>query len=439
MRHLAKLALRREPAIIRVLFFLGPLITLLIPKTTVAILIVLSVCCIGLELARSGDFKNLFRIDAALALFGATAAYQLVNATWSLDPERAITASIWFVLIVLMCYGSTRALSRWPARSLRMAAAAFAVGIGIGVVFVLFEAATDRLATLTLYQALPFTQPDSLKGFVVRNGEIIRIAPYELNAMIAVMLLALWPALLCVVTRLGDRNRSLVAIALFIAATAAIFLSNHDSSKVGLITSLAVFLLATLWPTATRKGLWLVWCLAFALVVPLATAAYKAELHKSELLPLSARARVTLWAYTAEHVHATPLLGIGGSSTRKIDQSPENRRMQWKKKAKTEGFGWRAGAHAHNAFLQTWYELGAVGVILFVATGSAIILSLGRIPGASQRFALAQVAAFFAIVAFAWGMWQGWLMALTGLAALYVALAVNVSRAGQPEPGSTAP
>jgi hypothetical protein len=27
--------------------------------------------------------------------------------------------------------------------------------------------------------------------------------------------------------------------------------------------------------------------------------------------------------------------------------------MQWKKKVKTEGFGWRAGAHAHNAFLQT--------------------------------------------------------------------------------------
>ncbi|ODR95908.1 hypothetical protein AUC70_03355 [Methyloceanibacter stevinii] len=43
------------------------------------------------------------------------------------------------------------------------------------------------------------------------------------------------------------------------------------------------------------------------------------------------------------------------------------------------------------------------------------------------------MAAFFAIIAFAWGMWQAWLMALTGLAALYVALAVNVYRAGQPE------
>jgi hypothetical protein len=120
--------------------------------------------------------------------------------------------------------------------------------------------------------------------------------------MVAVMLLALWLALLCVLRRLGGRRRYLLAGALFVAATAAIFLSNHDSSKVGLVASLVVFALAIPWPAGTRKVLWLVWCLAFALVVPLATAAYKADLHKSEHLPLSAQARGTLWAYTAEHV-----------------------------------------------------------------------------------------------------------------------------------------
>jgi O-antigen ligase len=113
--------------------------------------------------------------------------------------------------------------------------------------------------------------------------------------------------------------------------------------------------------------------------------------------------------------------------------------MEWKKKLKTEGFGWRAGSHAHNAFLQTWYELGAFGVILFVVTGSAVILSLGAIPRGAQRFALAHVAAFFAIIAFAWGMWQGWLMALTGLSALYVTLAVNVYRVSEPKSEAAEP
>ena len=152
-----------------------------------------------------------------------------------------------------MAYGATRALARWPARSLRMAATAFAIGVGVGPAFILFEAATGRLATVTLYNALPITQPGSLKGFVVRDGEIVRIAPGELNAMVAVMLLALWPALLCVMARLGGQRRLLLSGALFAAAALAIFLSNHDSSKVGLAVSLIVFLAAIPWPAATRK------------------------------------------------------------------------------------------------------------------------------------------------------------------------------------------
>lgn len=439
MRKLAKLALRREPAIIRTLFFLGPLAALLVPKTTVVVLIVLFLVCASLALARGVHPKALFRIDVTLALFGVTAAYLFLNATWSADPERAFITAAWFVLIVLMTYGAARALARWPERSLRMAATAFLAGIGVGAACILFEAATDRVATLTLYHLLPVTQPDSLKGFGVRDGEIVRIAPSELNAMVAVMLLALWPALLCMVTRLGCRKGYLAAGALLAAAAAAIFLSNHDSSKVGLVASLVVFACAISWPNVTRYALWLVWCLAFALVVPLAAAAYKADLHQSDRLPPSAQARVTLWAYTAEQIPKAPFLGIGASSTRKIDQSPDNRKMQWKKRLRTEGFGWRAGAHAHNAFLQTWYELGAVGVILFVVTGSAVLLSLGRLPPKTQRFALAQVAAFFAIIAFAWGMWQGWLMALTGLAVLYLMLAVNVYRAKHPEAAPAAP
>ena len=116
MQQLANLVLRREPAIIRSVFFLGPLITLLVPKTTVGILIVLFICCVGLEFSRSGFFKDFFRIDVTVALFGATAAYLFINATWSLDPDRAFAASTWFVLVVLMCYGATSALARWRQR-----------------------------------------------------------------------------------------------------------------------------------------------------------------------------------------------------------------------------------------------------------------------------------------------------------------------------------
>ena len=47
MRKLVNVALRRETAIIRVLFFLAPFITLIAPKTTVPVLIVLFIGCTG--------------------------------------------------------------------------------------------------------------------------------------------------------------------------------------------------------------------------------------------------------------------------------------------------------------------------------------------------------------------------------------------------------
>ncbi len=433
MEKLANLALRREPGIIRTLFFLCPLLTLLVPKITVATVPVLFMCCVGLSLARGVDLKSLFRIDTTLALFGLTAVYLFINAAWSLDHERAFTAAFWYVAVVLMSYAGCRALARWPERSLRIAATAFLVG-------------ADRHRRPVRGRNGPArhprsiqpvsAQPGSLKGFVNCGGEIVRIAPGELNANIAVMVLALWPALLCVATQLrgtelGGWCRWAGPAALLAAVAAATFLSEHDSSKAALVVSVLVFALATLWPNLTRRALWLGWCLAFALVIPLALAAYKAELHKATWLPFSAQARVTLWAYTAEHVPSAPLLGIGASSTRKLDQAPENREKHWKAKQKTEGFGWRAGAHAHNAFLQTWYELGAAGVILFMAAGASLVMSLRRLPPPTQRYALAQFAAFFAIVAFGWGMWQAWLLALAGLSALYIALAGNFSRAAQ--------
>ncbi len=211
--------------------------------------------------------------------------------------------------------------------------------------------------------------------------------------------------------------------ALLAAVAAATFLSEHDSSKAALVVSVLVFALATLWPNLTRRALWLGWCLAFALVIPLALAAYKAELHKATWLPFSAQARVTLWAYTAEHVPSAPLLGIGASSTRKLDQAPENREKHWKAKQKTEGFGWRAGAHTRTTrSCRHGTNSGAAGVILFMAARRGLWSCRYGMPPPTQRYALAQFAAFFAIVAFGWGMWRAWLLALAGLSALYIAL-----------------
>jgi O-Antigen ligase len=439
MRTLVNVALRREPVIIRTLFFLAPLITLLAPKTTVPVLILLFIGCAGLALAHGQRLKSLFRLDIGLALFGAAAVYLFINAAWSEDPSRAVGKAVWFTLVAAMSYAACRALANWDKPQIDRAVPAFLAGLIVGVVLVLFEAATGRLLTVSLYNLLPFTRPESVKALVIKDGEVFRIAAFELNRNVNVMLLMLWPALLCLVARGEPRWRWLSIAGLFLAVTASVFLSTHETSKLGIVLSAIVFAVALAWPVFTRYAVLAGWCLAFILVVPLATLAYKAELQQADWLPYSAQTRVTLWAYTAEQVPDAPLLGIGATSTRKIDLERDDRQRPDRPRETGEDYGWRAGPHAHNVFLQTWYELGAVGALLFMVAGAAVILSFGGLPRATQPYVLAHFTAFVTILAFGWGLWQSWLMAVAGLAALYAVLAVSQFRAEAADAGPASP
>lgn len=439
MRSLINVVLRREPAIVRTLFFLAPLITLLAPKTTVLVFILLCIGCAGLALAHGQTLKSLFRLDIGLALFGVAAIYLFINAAWSEDPSRAVVKAAWFTLVAGMGYGACRALASWDREQIDRAVTAFLAGLVAGVALVLFEAATGRFLTVSLYNLLPFTRPESVKALVIKDGEVFRIAAFELNRNVNVMLLMLWPALLCLVARGEKPWRWLSIGALFLAVLASVFLSTHETSKVGILLSAIVFVVALAWPVLARYAVLAAWCLAFILVVPLATMAYKAELQQADWLPYSAQTRVTLWAYTAEQVPDAPLLGIGATSTRKMDLDREDRHRPGRPKETGEDYGWRAGPHAHNVFLQTWYELGAIGALLFMAAGAAVILSLGRLPRATQPYVLAHVAAFVTILAFGWGLWQSWLMALAGLAPLYAALSVSQFRATDGSARSASP
>ena len=358
----------------------------------------------------------------------------LINATWSLDLAGALRKILWFGLAVVMAFGASRAVSSWGQGEIRVAGIAFLAGATAGLAFILFELATGQALTRLLFNALQVTRPDSLKTMRVQNGQVVAIAAFELNRNVAVMLLMLWSALLCL-SRLTDRGRRTLGItALFAAAAVVIMLSEHETSKIGFVVATVAFLVAWRWPTLARRGMLVAWCLAFVLVVPLSTLAVKEQLHQAEWLPYSARSRITLWAYTAEKIPETPFFGIGLGSTRTLNAK---QKLEGDQKVMVDPMQqgrrvlvWKAGPHSHNEFLQTWYELGAVGVLLLLAAGCAVIGYIGRLSPATQPFVLAQFAAFFVIAAFSWGMWQSWLIAVTGLAAIYAASAVTFARAG---------
>ena len=55
-----------------------------------------------------------------------------------------------------------------------------------------------------------------------------------------------------------------------------------------------------------------------------------------------------------------------------------------------------------------------------------MLWSIARLPTEAQPYVLAQFVAYLVIAAFAWGIWQSWLMALTGLAPIYAVMAARL-------------
>jgi O-antigen ligase len=137
------------------------------------------------------------------------------------------------------------------------------------------------------------------------------------------------------------------------------------------------------WPRSggdSSSELWL--SAAAAFVIPASFVAYQSRLQFADWLPNSARARV-LWEYTAEQTLKSPLLGVG------VDSTPVLSKQQKAGAAveKPDGFIFprTTGHHAHDMFLQVWYELGAVGALLLAIAGVAVVMLIVSLPATAQQ------------------------------------------------------
>ncbi|MEC9369095.1 MAG: O-antigen ligase family protein, partial [Pseudomonadota bacterium] len=130
----------------------------------------------------------------------------------------------------------------------------------------------------------------------------------------------------------------------------------------------------------------------------------------------SARARVILWHETASRYMESPILGIGVRSTKVQFQSRDTNAVV------PEGYPYplTTGRHAHNIYLQTWFELGAVGAFLLLVAGLSTIWSVARLPVTAQASALATFASAATMASTSYGLWQGWFIALNAMAAFLV-------------------
>ena len=276
-------------------------------------------------------------------------------------------------------------LSRERARR----AAAVLVGALVVLSLILI---TDTLAGMRVYQGLKAMIGDPI---------VYELARRNIAQGCYVMALLFWPAAYAA-GRMGWRV-AMFPLGLMVAAIAlgAQFLLA-DAPFVAFIAG-AVAWLAVRWlgPLAARLlivcGIAL-FCLAPLIVQEGVRSGAVGVLHR--LVPASWDARLDIWAFTSSLVAEHPLRGWGLDASR--------------------AFGAAIPLHPHNAAIQIWLELGALGAALagaLVGWIGSILTAASRVNPSLAAAGAGSLTAYLVIGALSFGVWQEWWLALGGLAA----------------------
>jgi O-antigen ligase len=352
----------------------------------------------------------------------------LVNASWSLSQDLAGRA---VVLMVMMAGTLHIVLSTLPDLDeppLRAMAVGALVGLAAGGALLCLEVFSDQSVRRLLIRLVPALQPNP-HHIAMEAGQLARLQPYLANANVAVLTLMLWPAALLLDRLRLSRGVRYAALAAFAVASAAVLASEHASSQVALVGAGAVFALFRLRPKLAMTVLVAGWVVTNLAVVPAAWLLYGTGVHRVAWLPDSARHRVVIWRYTVEQIPKAPLLGAGIGTGRALHEGRQEVRL-----APGTRFELSTGLHSHNAYLQVWYEAGAVGAAVMLGLGLTALWGLRAFVTEAQPYLAATFAACALLVGSAYSIWAAWFMATLAMAAIFAVLGATLHprAAGRP-------
>lgn len=168
------------------------------------------------------------------------------------------------------------------------------------------------------------------------------------------------------------------AVGLLVAAVAAI---------------MAVALGSRLGPRLSAAGI-----VAMLVAAPLvAKLPALAELAQRRDISVSIYHRTAIWGFVSDRIAEYPIIGWGMEASRNIPNAHD----------KLRAFTEMLPLHPHNAPLQYWLELGAVGVVLAAAFVAALALRTGGSPARRVAVMPTFLTAVF-VACISYGQWQGW-------------------------------
>jgi O-antigen ligase len=353
----------------------------------------------------------------------ALGAWIAASATWAPSPNLALQMAATFSLYALCVEAWGNFATGHAKTARRRVATSVLVIFPMLSLYIAFEALSGQAIRNTLTNLIPALLPRPHHMSVDAQG-YIRLNAYMLNRNMAALMCLLWPTALFAFVLFGTRHLKAAALGVGALAVLAVAMGNHGSSKLALLSSGAAFVVA-LWHTGVARRLvqvvWTALCLA---IVPAAFVVEQAEVYRAEQLPYSTAHRFLIWGETARAIVQQPLVGAGSGATRILDAAGP------KGEVKTGRFVFPAGLnlHAHNIYLQTWFELGAIGAVLLWLVGLHVLAWIGVQRDRVSPFALAAFTTGAALGSTSYAYNDPWFMASLGLTMIWIQVGAAVDR-----------
>jgi O-antigen ligase len=395
---------------------MGLLLWAIFPMTST---VLLPLCCVApLAWYRAACGRlTWYPVSLVTAALIVVAAYLLVNASWSLSLATAARTVAFAFVMVGALHVVINTLPNVEEAPLRAMAVGALAGLGAGAALLCLEVFSDQSLRRHIMHLIPALQPGP-QHMEMAAGQPERLAPYLTNASISVLAVMFWPAAL-LATRLALsralRYAALVAAAVLVATVLA---SDHATSQVALVGASLAFLLFRVRPKLAMPLVVSGWLAAGLLVVPVATLLFNVEAYRASWLPESARHRIVIWRHTSDLIPKAPLLGAGIGTARAINEAEAGEAPL----VPGTRFHLATNLHSHNAYLQVWYEAGAMGALLMLGLGLVTLRSLTQFPTDVQPYLVATFAGCALMVASAYSIWAPWFMASLAMAAVFAAL-----------------
>lgn len=400
--------------------FVSVLVSIVWPKSIVGILPILAISGVLIRGKIEFAHKERLSIDGLTIGFVGFCGYLVINSSWAMDSQVALGKAGEIILFTTLSFAFIRFTLADPRHLSGLSSASLIAGVIAGAAFIAHELNTGSALTRALFNLVPMLRPEGGKNLDIDMGEITAIYSGSLNRSVGVLMLAVWPALLAASRLRSAWIRKTTLVSLSAVTLISVFTSEHATSMSAVIVGASAFVLFTIWPRFTRWSIATLWLGAFVSIIPLSIAAYEADLHKADWMPTTARARIILWNTTSLAVSEAPIVGKGIRSTQIAADAQE-----FRKQPSDHVYPLHTGRHAHNIYLQTWYELGLIGVLLLASLGMMVLRRIATLDRGVQPYAYAHYVTFMTIAAFSWGMWQSWYLAAVALAPVLMTIAAG--------------